>query len=697
MDRSGSAKRGFPLLAFRFPAPPVLLLLVLLAGGTAAQPPSPQLLEPNQRLALDTALGLPRTLDFDVSPDGRRAVLAVAISNRSNLFLAAAGARPGALTSGRWDSAPRFLADGTAVVFVSGPPPSGTDPEAGRLFRLSLGGDPEPLSGPELLVRSPAVAPDGERIAFLGKRRREAASREEPGTGYDLWTLPAAGGEARRLTRHPGDEGAPVWSPDGERIAYRFAAPAGAGLSFVAVVAAVGGGGAGDLLPEPQVLTPKPAPAASGLPDWTPDGAGLAWAARCIEECSNGGYDAIHFADSAGLSPPYALVAAERDLGEPRFRPAADPDGERELAWIESDRGSRRIHHARLHRGPDGRWSPSGRVRIVTRGAGVAQSLRWKDDGSALAALHEAAAFPRDVWFFPLAGGRRRVSDTLFPAIDVRAFARPERIEAGGGKGPTVDAFLYRPPAGELAEAVAGSSAGAPLLVHLRGMPGDAWQDGFDPIVQLFAARGYAVLIPNVRGVGGRGAAFAALNDGDWGGGDLEDLAAATRAAQARPGISAEEACVFGIGYGGFLTLAALARHPALFDCGVEAMGMADLQRLHRALDTGRRAHLETELGPLRGNLETYRRLSLTGEAVSIRSPLLSFHGEEVPEAPLEAKQDFLAALRARADYPLVELYFRGDSGRSVFRWETDRGAAYAFFEKILEFLSVHLPVPALR
>ena len=65
----------------------------------------------------------------------------------------------------------------------------------------------------------------------------------------------------------------------------------------------------------------------------------------------------------------------------------------------------------------------------------------------------------------------------------------------------------------------------------------------------------------------------------------------------------------------------------------------------------------------------------------------------KLPEVPLEAKSDFLEELRSRSDYPFLELYFRGDAGRSVLRWETDRGAAYAFLEKILEFLSLHLPV----
>ena len=655
--------------------------LLLLAAGpaTAAPPRQPgQLVEPDQALALGTALGLPQALGFGVSADGRRVVLAAATRNRSTLFLTAAGARPGRLTEGRrWDSAPRFVGDTMAVVFVSGQRPRGDEEETGRLFRLELWGEPEPLTAADLRARSPAVDPAGERAAFLGRRVPEDEPDPEPGVGWDIWLVSTSGGDAERLTQHPGDEGPPVWSPDGTRIAYSFASGAGRDLAVLALREEGG----------PLVLTAGSGRRVRGVPDWTPGGDGLTWAsgASCDPECPDGGFDAVYFGAADGGGEPYALLESGRDLAEPRFRPAGSVAGELDIAWIEADRGSRRIHRSRLERDGNGRWIPAGRVRIVTRGAGVARGLRWSRDGTRLFALHEAPVFPRDVWSFPVTGGRERITDTLFADIDVRRFSRPERIEVERD-GVTVGAFLYRP-------ASPPEGAPAPLLVHVRGKAGDAWRNGFDPIVQLLTAQGYAVLAPNVRGTDGRGAAFAELNDGDWGGADLEDLVALTRAARELPGVSPDGACIFGVEYGGFLALAALARHPDLFACGVEAMGFADPRALNRTLDPERRAFVEGELGPVRGNLENYRRLSLNGEADALRAPLLSFHGEEVPEAPLAAKSDFLAELRSRPDYPLVELYFRGDTGRSIFRWETDRGANYAFFQKVLEFLSVHLQI----
>jgi len=56
------------------------------------------------------------------------------------------------------------------------------------------------------LPRHPAPSPDGSMIAFSWQG--------------DLWTVPSAGGTARRLTAHPAAERFPVWSRDGRLIAF---------------------------------------------------------------------------------------------------------------------------------------------------------------------------------------------------------------------------------------------------------------------------------------------------------------------------------------------------------------------------------------------------------------------------------------------------------------------------------------------
>jgi WD40-like Beta Propeller Repeat/Bacterial Ig-like domain (group 2) len=56
----------------------------------------------------------------------------------------------------------------------------------------------------------PALSPDRTRIAFSSNR----------GGSYDLYLMDADGGNPRRLTTDPGNEGQPSWTPDGTRIVY---------------------------------------------------------------------------------------------------------------------------------------------------------------------------------------------------------------------------------------------------------------------------------------------------------------------------------------------------------------------------------------------------------------------------------------------------------------------------------------------
>ncbi len=57
-----------------------------------------------------------------------------------------------------------------------------------------------------LWMRDVAIAPDGKNIAFTYKG--------------DIFTVPVAGGTARRLTSDPGYEQMPIWSPDGKTIVF---------------------------------------------------------------------------------------------------------------------------------------------------------------------------------------------------------------------------------------------------------------------------------------------------------------------------------------------------------------------------------------------------------------------------------------------------------------------------------------------
>ncbi len=103
----------------------------------------------------------------------------------------------------------------------------------------------------------------------------------------DLWTAPAGGGLARRLTAHPGSESFPSFSPDGGRIAFTGEYD---GNADVFVVPADGG--------EPRRLTFGPA--ADQVVGWTPDGAAVLF--RSAGESPTGDFE-LYSIPAAGGDP----------------------------------------------------------------------------------------------------------------------------------------------------------------------------------------------------------------------------------------------------------------------------------------------------------------------------------------------------------------------------------------------------------
>ena len=100
------------------------------------------------------------------------------------------------------------VGSGPVGTVVPPPPPAGPS----RLVWLDRTGVEAGALGDAADYGHVALSPDGTRVAV--------SIREPDGFAGDIWIIDTSSGTRTRLTSDPADDIAPIWSPDGTRIAY---------------------------------------------------------------------------------------------------------------------------------------------------------------------------------------------------------------------------------------------------------------------------------------------------------------------------------------------------------------------------------------------------------------------------------------------------------------------------------------------
>lgn len=216
------------------------------------------------------------------SPDGRRVAWVSYGTGRGQIMVADAdgrNVRRFAPSQQGFDGSPSWSPDGRRIVFTSGREGTGTseifvaDADGTNVRRLTF----RPLED-----GSPVFSPDGTKIVWNSRettqermhlyvmnadgsgQRRLVPNRSAPDTqasfspdgrrilfmsyddGYELWVADADGTDARKIVNRMRETYSPVWSPDGNRIA--FVMRRGANQSFEVWVARSDGSDAEILL-----------------------------------------------------------------------------------------------------------------------------------------------------------------------------------------------------------------------------------------------------------------------------------------------------------------------------------------------------------------------------------------------------------------------------------------------------------------
>jgi dipeptidyl aminopeptidase/acylaminoacyl peptidase len=439
-----------------------------------------------------------------------------------------------------------------------------------------------------------------------------------------LYLFDIATNKLTKLTNGPvnghmafGEEGG-VWSPDGTQIAFvsnqSLPDPDRVANPDVFVVDAKPG-------TTPKKLTTF-AGTDSGPLAWTPDGKNIVYRQGTVPHYSIYDLRQMAIIPAAGGTPKMLAPKLDAWVGAPVMMPG----GTKILTEVPDDR-EQYVAEMSL----DG----SGNVKRITTESGSAAGINE-------AAEHVALLWSTDAMLpevYALEEGKLRKltghNDALLATLNL---APTENLEAKTKDGNDVHGLLTLP-----VGYVAGTKA--PMILFIHGGPTGQDQHSFDPIRQLFAAHGYAVLNVNYRGSTGRGQAYSMAINADWGHKEIFDLMAMTDAAIATGKIDADKMGVGGWSYGGILTDYTIAS-TTRFKAASSGAGMGNLLGFY-GIDQYILQY-EDELQPPWKNLDLYIKLSYPFlHADRIKTPTLFMGGDKDFNVPLEGGEQMYEALRS--------------------------------------------------
>ena len=605
------------------------------------------------------------------SPDGTRLAYVWDASRVQNIWMidqmATASSSPRALTTftaGDIDR-PFWSHDGRLLYFV----------HEGDLWAVPADG----RGAASAVWKTPAIgdqavlSPDGLQVAFVrGDAAGAAAWQRVEG---DLWVRSLSDGQERRLTQGVGVVSSPTWSPDGAQVAFavstatpRSEAPAYSGAKILysrvdhgpstpGVVSANGG----------KVTTFTPSPGWDAAPAWLdasrfvyqrladdnktrelivadvrtrktqivyrevdPKFWSLSFVAADLAASPDGRWAAI-VSDKDGWDHLYVVPTTGGDAvqvthGRFEVRNFAWAPDSRHIVFDHSladNPGSRQLAVAT--------FDPTSRtVQLfdVTQGRGTNIAGMFAPDGRTLVYQHTDPQTSQELFVAGAASGAaaRRLTDSMPPGVDRTAFVEPRRVSYKAPDGQEVPAWLFVPPHLD-------RTRKHPVVVWIHGDGINQNYDGWHvqrnysvyySFHQYLLQHGYIVLAPEYRGSIGYGRDWRQAVAYDVGGKDAEDAAASVDYLKSLTFVDPDRIGVWGLSYGGFFTLIAMADHPTAFACGIDVAGSVDYRMWYE--DPGG-AWVVARMNTPAGRPDVYDKAAVIDRVGRIQRPLLILHG----------------------------------------------------------------------
>ena len=559
---------------------------------------------------------------------------------------------PLAFTQGKSDSAPRFSPGGESIAFVRK-----DEKDRTQLWLIAAsGGEARQITDVLGGVSQHAWSPDSSRLVFVfdvdpdrlpddhdpKKDSRVRVARriryrfDSDGWRGDafrhLFVVDVGTGDSCQLTDGEGDDTAPVWSPDGTRIAYvtdRRDDRDYTHFTDASVISADGG---------------SPTRWSEGL---YAVGA-IAWAPESDKLAVIGSDD-----PEMWESRQWSLFVLHNDR-DPRqlidgsIAPVmtaglAWTDG-RGIVFVGDSRGESYLYTVNADDGKPETISGGGCMYTD-----VAVDGAQRHAVVVVATPHSSG----DLLLIDMAtSSERRLTSLNHEFFEAHPPATMEKFSLPRG-GQDIESRVLLPPDFD-------PSGRYPLILDIHGGPQGRFSDAFDLDQQVIATAGYIVLAVNPRGSSSYGPDFAKAVLRDWGGEDYLDIMAAVDETCSRPYVDESRLGVHGYSYGGYMS-AWIVGHDNRFGAAVVGAPCINLWSMYGTSDIGV-SFGEVQWGGLPGDaFDVLVERSPLTYAPDVETPVLLMHGEDDLRCPIGQSEEYFVALK-RLDKEVEFVRFPGSN-----------------------------------